>query len=198
MPGVRLHTGMGSEQATVMNYSMSGKKKSAAEMGEAVLPHLNRINRFALGLTRDPDRAQDLTQSTVLRAIDKRHLFDGEGRLDSWCMSICRSIWLNELRAAAVRETSAIDDVPEQALKSIIPEAEENIFATQVLSEVMSLPEAQRAAVLLVYGEGYRYSEAAKILDVPIGTIMSRLSAARGRLKWLKDADGQVGRERRG
>lgn len=157
-------------------------------MGQAVLPHLQRIHRFALSLTRDRDRAQDLVQATCLRAIEKAHQFDGEGRLDSWCMAICRSIWLNDLRAARVREASAIDDVPEDALKSLLPVAEENIFAAQVLSEVMTLPEAQRAAVMLVYGEGYRYSEAAKILDVPIGTIMSRLSAARGRLAWLKEA----------
>lgn len=55
----------------------------------------------------------------------------------------------------------------------------------------MLLPEAQREAVFLVYAEGYRYSEAAQILSVPIGTIMSRLSAARQKLKWLQ-SDGTV------
>lgn len=166
---------------------MGQQKNTNAEMGTALVACVPRIHRFALSLTRDPDRAQDLVQATCVRAIEKQHQFDGSGRLDSWCMAICRSIWLNELRAAAVRQTAAIDDVPEAALTSLLPDQETNIFAVQVLSEIMTLPEAQRVAVMLVYGEGYRYSEAAQILDVPIGTIMSRLSAARARLKWLKD-----------
>ncbi|MCV6586538.1 MAG: RNA polymerase sigma factor [Marinibacterium sp.] len=182
---------------TGANYSSGNHIFSAPEMGEALVPHVDRIYRFALSLTRDPDQAQDLTQSTYLRAVEKCHLFDGVGRLDSWCMAICRSIWLNERRAAGKRQLAAIEDVPEEALTSGIPHAEENIFAAQVLSEVMALPEAQRATVMLVYGEGYRYSEAAEILDVPIGTVMSRLAAARGKLGWLKASDaGAAGRAR--
>ena len=59
------------------------------------------------------------------------------------------------------------------------PDAETNIFAAEVLQRLQTLPEAQRVAVLLVYGEGFRYAEAAEQLGVPIGTIMSRLAAAR-------------------
>ncbi|MEM7429764.1 MAG: RNA polymerase sigma factor, partial [Pseudomonadota bacterium] len=57
-----------------------------------------------------------------------------------------------------------------------------NLFARQVLSEVMKLPEAQRVTVLLVYMEGYSYREASEMLDIPVGTVMSRLSAARSKL----------------
>ena len=168
---------------------MAQEEISAARMGKDLVPLVPRIYRFAMTLTRAVDRAEDLTQATCLRAIEKRHTFDGVGRLDSWCMTLCRSIWLNEQRAATIRQTESIDHVSDAALRALLPEAEENIFATQVLAEVMRLPESQRAAVLLVYGEGYRYSEAARILDVPIGTIMSRLSAARGKLSWLAASD---------
>lgn len=167
-------------------YSPDTQKKSVLDMGAALVPIVPRIYRFSLTLTRSVERAEDLTQSTCLRAMEKRHLFDGVGRLDSWCMAICRSIWLNERRASAIRRTESIDHVSDSALEALVPEMEENIFAAQVLSQVMRLPESQRAAVLLVYGEGYRYSEAARILDVPIGTIMSRLSAARLKLQWMK------------
>ncbi len=66
--------------------------------------------------------------------------------------------------------------------------AEANIFVTEVLSQVAALPEAQKEAVMLVYVEGFSYKDAADVLDVPIGTVMSRLAAARGKLK--KDMAG--------
>ena len=174
---------------TDTDYSTGQQKKSAAEMGAALVPVAPRIYRFALTLTRVADRAEDLAQATCLRAIEKCHLYDGVGRLDSWCMAICRSIWLNDQRAASIRQTESIDHISDAALRALVPAAEENIFATEVLSEVMRLPETQRAVVLLVYGEGYRYAEAAQILDVPIGTVMSRLAAARGKLSWLNAPD---------
>jgi len=75
------------------------------------------------------------------------------------------------------------------------PQCVTNILAREVLSKLKHLPEAQRAAVMLVYVEGLKYKEAAEILEVPVGTIMSRLSAARGRLtEWAepkaKQCDG--------
>lgn len=163
------------------------KQFSKAEMGQAIVPHLPKIWRFALSLSRQRDIADDLVQATCLRALEKHQQFDGTGRLDAWCLTICRSIWLNELRSRAVRAARAIDTVPEAELAAIIPMQEANIFTAEVLTEVMNLPEAQREAVVLVYVEGYRYTEAAEMLGVPLGTIMSRLSAARGKLKWMNE-----------
>lgn len=168
---------------------MKDANKSAAHMGRAVIPHLPMIWRFALSLSRQRDLADDLVQATCLRAMEKHQQFDGIGRLEAWCLTICRSIWLNQLRAQAVRAASAIDTVPAADLQAIIPSSEANIFATEVLSEVMKLPEAQREVVVLVYVEGFRYAEVAQMLDVPIGTVMSRLSAARGKLKWMQHDD---------
>ncbi|MEJ8560634.1 RNA polymerase sigma factor [Yoonia sp. GPGPB17] len=171
---------------------MKGAEKSAAAMGQAIVPHLPMIWRFALSLSRKRDVADDLVQATCVRAIEKHHQFDGTGRLEAWCLTICRSIWLNQVRGQAVRAASAIDTVPEAELRAIIPDQESNIFAAEVLSQVMKLPLAQREVVFLVYVEGFRYSEAAQMLDIPIGTVMSRLAAVRGKLKWMQNESAQA------
>ena len=81
-----------------------------------------------------------------------------------------------------MRRGGGLLPVEEIELPDTAPSAEANIFARQVLSKVSELPEAQRACVMLVYVEGFSYAEAAEVLDVPIGTIMSRLATARGKV----------------
>ncbi len=97
-------------------------------------------------------------------------------------MRILHNLWLNRLRAAKVRCGAGVVDADEAGLISL-DNPEQTFFSSEVLSEVMALSDAQRGAVLLVYVEGYAYAEAAEILDVPIGTVMSRLAAAREKLK---------------
>ncbi|MEM7268773.1 MAG: RNA polymerase sigma factor [Pseudomonadota bacterium] len=150
--------------------------------------HLPAIWRFGLSLSGSPDAADDLAQATMLRALEKSGQYREDGRLVGWLMTICRSIWLNELRAARIRKTGALDGAEVEALADIRPGPEANIFAAEVFEKVMALPEAQRSAVELVFVEQFTYSEAAQILDVPIGTIMSRLHAARRTLAPLNEA----------
>lgn len=174
---------------------MADKHFSPSELNEALEGAIPSIWRFAIALTRNKADADDLTQATCLRVLEKRQQFVAGSHFKAWCKQICRSVWLNQLRAARVRKTQDIDSVSEDALASISPNSELNIFASEVFREIMNLPEAQRETVFLVYAEGYRYSEAAKILEVPIGTIMSRLSAARQKLKWLEsDNPVQMGK----
>lgn len=137
--------------------------------------------RFALAMTARRDMADDLAQATMLRALERTKQFKG-GSIEAWCITICRSIWLNELRAKEVRERAAISLADTTSDMGVFPDAQTNLFAREVFTKVMTLPEAQREAVALVYVSGFTYSEAAHILDVPIGTIMSRLSAARTKL----------------
>lgn len=159
-----------------------------AAMAGAVTPHLGSIWRYALSLSGKPDIADDLTQATVLRAMEKHAQFRPDSNLTGWCLTICRSIWLNELRSNAIRKTKSLSSTTE--IQEIVAhfDVETNILAAQVFTQVMELPEAQRETVILVYVEGFKYSEAAEILDVPIGTIMSRLSVARSKLKHLGQA----------
>lgn len=100
---------------------------------------------------------------------------------------VLHNLWINELRSRRVRTGAGLVAVEDTPLEDDRPNSEANIFTAQVLQAVNGLPEAQRAAVLLAYVEGYSYQETADILDVPIGTIMSRLAAARAKLAHLKD-----------
>lgn len=162
---------------------MVGQISSEQAVRTAVETHSKRVWRFGLALSGASDVADDLLQATCLRALEKHHQVTSFERLDSWLMTICRSIWLNEVRARSVRRAQALSVTPEAELVAAGPDTETNIFAAEVFTQVMQLPEAQRETVMLVFVEGYSYREAAALLDVPIGTIMSRLSNARHKLK---------------
>jgi len=94
-----------------------------------------------------------------------------------------RRLWLNDLRAQKIRTAGGLLPVEDFDLPDAGPDTETNILARQVFAQVMALPEAQRATVILVYVEGYSYAEAAQILDIPIGTVMSRLASARKKIE---------------
>jgi RNA polymerase sigma-70 factor (ECF subfamily) len=147
--------------------------------------HLTALWRFGLVLSGSGQTAEELVQATCLRALEKSQQFIPGTRLDRWLFSIQRSIWLNDIRANKVRNPVEL----EEAESVLVFDGEENfqtnILAAQVLKEVQALPAALRETVFLVYGEGLSYAEAAQMLAVPIGTIMSRLSSARLRLSHL-------------
>lgn len=129
------------------------------------------------------DVAHDLAQSACLRALERADQFERGTHLDRWVFRIAQRIWLNDLRAQTVRRGGGLVAVEDVDLASNDPSAETNIFVSEVLSQVRALPEAQRSTVMLVYVEGFSYREAADVLDIPIGTVMSRLAAARKTLK---------------
>ncbi len=158
----------------------------ASEVRAGLATHLARLWRYATVLSGARHVADDLVQATCLRAIERADQFAPGTRLDSWLFSILRSIWLNELRARHIREGSGFIDATEALVFDGAREIETNIIAAQVLTAVGRLPEAQREAVLLVYGEGYTYDEAAEIMGVPIGTVMSRLASARRAMSTMK------------
>lgn len=161
----------------------------------ALLP---RLWRFALVLSRNRDTASDLAQSACLRALEKKHLFKPGTHLDRWVFSILANIWRNELRSQKIRASKSFTgDEPELAFDGVSA-VESNILASQLLTEVMKLPDAQKEAVLLVYIEGLKYREASELLEVPIGTIMSRLSAARAKLSQFQSLENFPGDERGG
>ncbi len=147
---------------------------------------LARLWRYALVLSRANDAADDLVQATCLRAIERADQFVPGTRLDRWLFAILRSIWLNEIRSRKIREGGGFVDAEEALSVDGARQIEANIFVTEVLQAISRLPEAQRETVLLVYGEGYSYAEAAGALSIPIGTIMSRLASARAALANLK------------
>ncbi len=146
---------------------------------------LPRLWRYGLVLSGNRDTAEDLVQATCVRALERSHQFEAGTRLDRWLLTILHSIWLNEVRARKVRLGQGLVDADAVLVFDGLHHSETNIWAGQVLREVQALPEAQRETVFLVYVEGMTYREAASLLDVPVGTVMSRLAAARARLAGL-------------
>lgn len=153
-----------------------------AEVRGGLEAHLARLWRYALSLSGARDVAEDLVQATCLRAIERADQFQPGTRLDRWLFAILRSIWFNESRARRVRAGQGVLDAGEALSIDGAHEIETNISAGQVLRAIGALPSAQRETVLLVYVEGYSYREAAELLGAPIGTVMSRLAAARATL----------------
>jgi len=160
------------------------------EVASNLESELNALWRFALKLTTNPDDAADLVQRTCLKALEKQQTYNRQGRLRSWLFSIEHRIWLNELRSRHLRSSDQFDTVTGAISATLgttisvqdsgLSESPEtNVLLEQVYDLVEALPEAQKMVMLLVYVEGFSYRETADILDVPIGTIMSRLARAR-------------------
>ncbi len=164
-------------------------KKSAEQEVRRGLPGCYpRLWRFCVSLTARPDAGEDLAQMTCLRAMEKAHLFTPGTHLDRWLFVMARRLWLNEVRKNSIRGAAGFVPSEEIDIPDQKPSQETNILARQVFSELQSLPEAQRVTALLVFVEGYKYNEVADILDIPTGTVMSRISAARKTLTTRMDA----------
>ncbi len=148
-------------------------------MRAGITAHYARIWRYCMALTGYRDWADDLVQLTCLRAIEKAQQFEPGTYVDRWLFRIAQRAWLNELRKRKVRMGQGLVPVEETDLPFDGPETETNILARQVLNLTTALPEAQRVTLFLVYVEGYSYAEAAAHLEIPVGTVMSRLATAR-------------------
>jgi RNA polymerase sigma-70 factor (ECF subfamily) len=145
-----------------------------------IIQLLPRLRRFAYALAGDAARGDDLVQEGYARALAHLDQFRPGTRLDSWMYRIIRNIWLNQKRACRVRgEIVDIDDAPEPAGEDGRAVAESRMTLGRVLDALTQLPREQQELIALVCFEGVSYQEAAAILEIPIGTVTSRL--ARGR-----------------
>ncbi|MBX5181431.1 RNA polymerase sigma factor [Rhizobium sp. NZLR5] len=155
---------------------------SEADIRSGLTENLARLWRYGLVLSHQHDVADDLVQATCVRALERADQFVPGTRLDRWLFSILHSIWLNEIRSRRVRQGQGFVDARETLTFDGAHATETQVMAGQVLKRVNALPEAQRTVVFLAYVEGLSYREVASILDIPIGTVMSRLAAARAKL----------------
>lgn len=141
-----------------------------------------RLWRYCLVLSGNRTNADDLAQAACLRALEKANLFEIGTHLDRWLFRLTQRLWIDEQRKQVVRTGAGLVAVEDANLVDSSLDPERAILLAEIVTSVMKLPEAQRTAVVLVYIEGYSYRDAATILDVPVGTIMSRLAAARSKL----------------
>ncbi|MET3227876.1 UNVERIFIED_ORG: RNA polymerase sigma-70 factor (ECF subfamily) [Burkholderia sp. 1263] len=155
---------------------------TAADLSAMLPSMLPRLWAFALRISGDRHDAEDLVQRACVRALERAHQLQPGTAPLSWMFSIVQSTWINELRARSVRSRSGMDwddDFLETVADPAARTPEQQAMHGQIVKAVQQLPEAQRVVMLLVGVEGLSYNEAAEALDVPIGTIMSRLSRAR-------------------
>lgn len=141
--------------------------------------HIASLRRYALVLTRDRDRAEDLVQETLVKAIAKADTWQPSTDMRPWLFRIMHNTHVSGLRRDQVRK-AAEPDLPEP----VAPEGQlKHMELVQVLDALEQLPETQRRPIILVALEDMSYAEAARSLDVPLGTFMSRLGRGRQALR---------------
>jgi RNA polymerase sigma-70 factor (ECF subfamily) len=148
---------------------------------EAEIP---RLRRYARALTRDVVTADDLVQDCLTRALGKLHLWQEGSDLRAWLFTILHNQYVNHIRRA-VREGAAVGLNDSEPLLRRAPQQSKRLELRDLERAIAKLPEEQRAVILLVGLEGMRYEEVAAVLDVPVGTIRSRLSRGREALRRL-------------
>jgi RNA polymerase sigma-70 factor, ECF subfamily len=142
-----------------------------------LLRALPKLRGFALSYCGTPADADDAIQVTCERALSRWAQWSGQGSLDRWLIKILVNAWRDECRARRVRAGPDLDSIEEPAGGG--SDAADALFLDQVRAEILRLPDNQREVLLLVAGEGLSYKDTAQLLEIPVGTVMSRLARAR-------------------
>lgn len=148
-----------------------------------------RLRRFALALCGNREDGDDLVQTACLKALDRAGQYQPGTRLDSWMFRIVQTTFLDERRRRARQGHQA----PPEALDTLSDDGagakgqDDRLLLARIREAMAELPEEQRLVIGLVAIEGYTYKETAGILDIPVGTVMSRLARARARLLRLTE-----------
>lgn len=149
---------------------------SDAQSLVALIP---RLRRYARALVGERAAADDLVQDTLERAWSKLHLYRRGTDLRAWLFTVMHNVHVNQARAA--RPTAALDDeMPELAQRAVQGDA---LLVRDLERALAALPAAQREVLLLVALEDLSYDETARVLGIPIGTVMSRLARAREKVR---------------
>ena len=151
-----------------------------ADIRSLMVPFLPRLRRFAYALAGNMEQGDDLVQETCLRALSRAEQWQPGTRLDSWMYRIAQNLWLDRARATKVRghviDIDTVDDLVGQDGRQV---TESRLTLNEVNRGIQRLSADQQVLIALVCVDGLSYKEAADVLDLPIGTVMSRLARAR-------------------
>jgi RNA polymerase sigma-70 factor (ECF subfamily) len=155
-----------------------------ADIHRSIEAEIPRLRRYARALTRDVVAADDLVQDCLARALGKLHLWQEGTDLRAWLFTILHNQYVNQVRRA-VREGVVVGLSETEPMLTRAPHQGKRLELRDLERAIAKLPEEQRSVILLVGLEGMRYEEVAEILDVPVGTVRSRLSRGRDALRRL-------------
>lgn len=144
--------------------------------------HLGVLRRYALVLTRDADEAEDLVQEALVRAIAAAHTWQPGRPVRPWLLTILHNAHISRRRRRQV-EAACTGELALTQPRSTPPVQAHRVEVGRTMQALMSLPDEQREALVLVAVEGISYKEAAELLDIPLGTLMSRLARGRAALR---------------
>jgi RNA polymerase sigma factor (sigma-70 family) len=147
-----------------------------------VEPLIPALRRYARSLLRDRAAADDLVQDCLERAVTRWHQRRADGDARTWLFTILHNLAISRLRQNARRGAHVPLDDAGESVTARPPTQEDRLHHHEVLRAIETLPEEQRSVLLLVSVEDLSYAEAARVLDIPVGTVMSRLSRAREKL----------------
>jgi RNA polymerase sigma factor (sigma-70 family) len=153
------------------------------DMSTLLEQQIPALRRYALGLSRDHHAADDLVQDCLERAVSRWVLRRQDGDLRAWLFTILRNLYISSRRSQNRRGISV--EVEEFIASDSYPDPEARLGARDILAALDQLSEEQKSILLLVGVEDFAYDEAARMLNIPIGTVMSRLSRARQRLRTI-------------
>ena len=153
-----------------------------------IIPFIPNLRRYARALVGDRDGADDLVQDTLERAVRKFHLWK-PGDLRAWLFSIMHNVFVNQLKARKISPTLEID---EATIAAHVPTVT-SVDVLDMQRALLTLAPEQREVVLLIALEDMTYADVSHALGIPIGTVMSRLSRGRDKLRHLMN--GEPGRK---
>lgn len=152
-----------------------------SELHARIEEQIPRLRRYARALTGDRTLADDLVQDTLERALSRFHLWRHGSDLRAWLFTIMHNIFVNQARSRLRHQHEALEsNAAVESMRALEPDWLE---LRDIDSALAQLPHEQRTVLLLVGLEQFTYEEAARVLQVPIGTVMSRLSRGRERLR---------------
>ena len=181
----------GIDRAETRYTTEAEQKGQTQHFRDQLIGLLPRLRRFAYSLTRDADTCNDLVQETCARALSRAELWQEGTRLDSWLFRIAQNLWLDGKRSQSARGNHVdVDEIPALTGTDGRTVTESRLTLEEVTRGISQLKSEHQIIIGLVCVDGMSYKEAAEVLELPIGTVMSRLSRARLELSAILEKGG--------